>query len=142
LPKEKKGADLNVIKKDGQQIKGKLISVKKDSLLLSETEAQNDISIDIKDIGFIKIKRKQKTLTGAGIGLLLGIGLGFAVADRNDLEAGIRDLAVTSVSLSLLGVLMSNVASKETINLRGKSDRGINEFMEKLRKEARVPDFN
>jgi len=52
--KERRGAELIITKKDGQQIKGELITVKPNSLLLLDTEGK-DVSVDIVDIRIIRI---------------------------------------------------------------------------------------
>ena len=69
--KEKRGAALVVQKNDGQVLKGELIAVKENSLLLLSAEGA-DVSVDIKDIDIIKIVRKKQVLKWAGIGLLGG----------------------------------------------------------------------
>ena len=73
--KERRGATLIITKKDGQQIKGELITVKPNSLLLLDTEGK-DVSVDIADIKVIRIVKKSKVLQGLGFGLLIGAGLG------------------------------------------------------------------
>ncbi len=73
--KEKRGAKLIVTKTDGQQIRGELITVKLNSLLLLDTEGK-DVSIDIGDIKVIEIEKKSKALLGAGLGISIGGGSG------------------------------------------------------------------
>ena len=58
--KERRGAELVIQKKDGQQAKGELIAVKKNSLLLKDSQTGADVSIAIEDITKIKIARKSK----------------------------------------------------------------------------------
>ncbi|GAG24033.1 unnamed protein product, partial [marine sediment metagenome] len=71
--KEKRGANLIIQKTDGQQVKGELITVKENSLLLLSSEGA-DISVDVRNIKFIKIVKKSKLLKGAGYGfLILGV---------------------------------------------------------------------
>jgi len=50
IAKERRGAELMVDKKDGQQVRGELIAVKQDSLLLLERESGADVSVDIEEI--------------------------------------------------------------------------------------------
>ncbi|GAH61129.1 unnamed protein product, partial [marine sediment metagenome] len=83
--KERRGAKLIITKKDGQQIKGELITVKPNSLLLLNTEGK-DVSVDIADINVIRIVKKSMYrmgmgmviggLTAAGIGALIGFSKG------------------------------------------------------------------
>jgi hypothetical protein len=48
--KERKGADLIIQKKEGQQVRGELIAVKENSLLLLERESGADMPVDIGDV--------------------------------------------------------------------------------------------
>ncbi len=57
--KERQGATLIVTKKDGQLIKGELITVKPSSLLLLDTEGK-DVSVGIADIKVIRVVKKSK----------------------------------------------------------------------------------
>jgi hypothetical protein len=70
--KERRGADLRILKKDGSQTQGELIAVRQDSLLLLDSSKATDVSIDIPDIKTIKILKKSKTLLGVGLGLVIG----------------------------------------------------------------------
>jgi hypothetical protein len=54
---KKRGAELIIIKTNGQQIRGELITVKKDSLLLLDSGIGADVSVDIDDIKVIKIMK-------------------------------------------------------------------------------------
>ena len=74
IAKERRGAELVVQKTDGQQVKGELITVKKDSLLLKDAGFGADVSLDVSDIKTIKIVRKSK----GGLGALIGFGIGGA----------------------------------------------------------------
>ena len=53
--KERRGAELVVQKNDAQVLKGELIAVKQNSVLLLSPEGA-DVSVDIKDINMIIIK--------------------------------------------------------------------------------------
>ena len=62
--KERRGAELLVQKTDGQQIKGELIAVKNTSLLLVDSDSGADVSIDMKDLKWIKLGKKPSTVKG------------------------------------------------------------------------------
>ena len=80
--KEKRGVNVEVFKTtlkmetpwDTQtpDIKGELIAVKKNSLLLLESNGA-DVSVDVADIKLIKIVKKSKVLIGGGIGFAMGV---------------------------------------------------------------------
>jgi hypothetical protein len=69
--RERRGANLVVVQKDGQTVKGELIAVKSDSLLLLNP-AGMDESVDIAGIRSIRIVIKSKGGTGFLIGFLAG----------------------------------------------------------------------
>ena len=154
--KERKGADLIIQKKDGTQIRGELIAVKQTSLLLLERESGGDVSINIADIKVIRIVKKSKLLLGAGIGLLCGavIGALIGLAEGEDpVKGGVPPpLSVEDKVLgygfwfgfsggSLGGIAGAIAGTDKIIQLEGKSDSEIQEILEKLRKKARVKNF-
>ena len=106
---KKHGTNLVIQKKDGRQISGELIAVKENSLLLLDSESGADVSVDIKDIKVIKMK-KSMTRLGMGIGCVAGVltGLGSAKA-LSDLHDGIDSQwylilpLICAVPLSFLG---------------------------------------
>jgi hypothetical protein len=72
IAKEKHGAELIVVKKDGQELRGELITVKKDSILLMGYVSAYDVTIKIDDIKVIKIKKKSSFEKGFLGGALAG----------------------------------------------------------------------
>lgn len=77
--KERRGVELVIEKKDGQQIKGELIAIKESSLLLMDSETGADVSVDVGNISTVKIVKKSKALKGAGIEFLTFGGIVFFV---------------------------------------------------------------
>jgi hypothetical protein len=144
--KERKGADLIVQRKDGTQVRGELIAVKENSLLLMERDSGADLTIDIGDISAITILKKSKYLSGAGLGFLIGAGAGAihgaTAANINDSRFGWTVLfaAVLGCAGALLGFIVAFAASGKTkvIQIEGKSDSEIKEILEKLCKKARI----
>jgi hypothetical protein len=71
--KQKHGIQLIVQKRDGQEIRGELIAVNHNSLLLLEFESAVEVSIKITDIKVIKVIKKSLLAILVGIlGLLEG----------------------------------------------------------------------
>ncbi len=143
--KEKRGAKLIVTKKNRQEIKGELITVKPNSLLLLDTEGK-DVSIDIADIKVIRIVKKSKTLLGAGLGFLIGAAIGAVVGGSLEagwLHGGIEMSAfLGGLALGALGgFIVSSEGKDETIQLEGMTESEINDVLEKLRKKARIRDY-
>ena len=164
--KEKKGADLIIQKTDGTQVRGELIAVKQNSLVLMERDSGADVTVDIKDVNIIKIVKKSKTLAWGGIGLVSGavIGVlggylsgddytigatGFAhtwpgpppgppLSYTADEKALISGIACGIIGGALGGIGGAFAGADKTIQIEGKSDSEIQEILEKLRKQARV----
>jgi hypothetical protein len=144
--KERYGAELLIQKIDGTQVRGELIAIKQNSLLLLERDSNADMSVLAENIEFIIIVKKSKVLLGIGLGLLLGGGLGSLYGTSTDTYySDLRPLAFIvyggggAVLGALIGGFFSASAGKdETIQIEGRSDSEIQEILEKLHKKARI----
>ena len=162
--KERRGAKL-IIQRRGDQvptrykdtpwetsvmtgIRGELIAVKPNSLLLLDTEGK-DVSVDIADIKVIRIG-KSKVGLGAGIGGAAGTlgGIIFtAIIDAS--EEGSTEIlgyvffgAIGLVAGALVGGLIGAAAGAgKTIQIEGMTYSEIQEALNKLRKKARIRDY-
>ena len=139
---KKKGANLIIQKKAGQSVRGELIAVKQNSLLLKDRDSGADVTVDIEDVSVIRIVRKTKY----GIGYIMGMVAGIAVVSAINIESiGWIDFrpAMFGIAGALVGGIIGSVISvilgkDVTIQFSGKSDSEIQEILEKLRKKARV----
>jgi hypothetical protein len=144
---QKKGADLTIQKADGTQIRGWLIAVKENSLLLMERDSGADVTVDVKDVGVIKIGRKSKLLKVIGIGIascIVGIYGTIIWADVfGPPELAEQGPIAFGLAAWLIGTIAgaSLVKKNKTIKIEGKSDSEIQEILEKLRKKARIKNF-
>lgn len=139
---------VKIQKKDLNQIKGELIAVKQNSLLLLDAEGK-DTSIDITDIRVIWIK-KSKIGKGAGYGALWGalpaaaiLGfLSLTLPGGFELPVWIAAVGGAADLGAFFGAAYGTVTSTdETILLEGMTDLEIQETMDKLRKKARIRDY-
>ena len=130
-------------------IRGELIAVKQNSLLLLDTEGK-DVSIGIADIRVIRIVKKSKALLGAGIGLVVGGGGGALLAlvmNAGHEPYTIQTRAIFAGMLGGLGGLLigaiigAGAGADKTIHFEGMTDFEIEEALEKLRKKARIRDY-
>ena len=146
----KKGTKLIVQKTDGKQVMGELIVVKKSSILMKGSHSKVDVSVDISDIKMITVLKKSKPSLEAGSGLLTSVPLG-AYADssygeaHSFAESGKNALA-SAFLFGILGTLLGtgNEGAMEidnVIQVEGLSDLEIKLILEKLRKKARVTNF-
>ncbi len=151
FPGKKQGAKLIITNKDWQQIKGELIIVKPNSLLLLDTEGK-DVSIDIADIKVIRIGKKSKAGLGAGIGSAAGTLGGISFVAIIDAALGEEESVpfygyclFGGIGLcvgALVGGIIGAVVGKEvTIQIEGMTDSEIQETLDKLRKKARIRDY-
>jgi len=142
--KERKGAALIIQKKDGQQVRGELIAVKQNSLLLLDTDGI-DVSVIIEDIKVITVLKKFTSSKGALYGFLIGGVIGAALgytADPDTPPGRGTTAAIFGLSAGLLGTLIGVAAGvNDKIQIEDKSDSEIQEILEKLRKKARVKNY-
>ena len=149
---KKRGAKLIVTKLDGQQIKGELITVKPNSLLLLDTEGK-DVSVGIADIKVIRIVKKSKVLQGLVFGLLIGAGLGalYGLSTDEDpmgwyvVKAGTNAIYWAPV-LAAPGILIGGIfgaaaGTDKIIQIEGRHPSSIEFILKKLRKKARIRDY-
>ena len=158
LAKEGRGADLIIQKKDGTQMRGELIAVKKNSFLLLERELGADVSVMINDTSTTKIVKKQNTALWGGIGSLFGVIAGAVVGSSISIEKkafwGADVTEVNRAYNTLLGMIAGGIlgfaagaltgaatGADKTMQIEGKSDTEIQEILEKLRKKARIKNY-
>lgn len=147
--KERRGANLMITKKDGQQIEGELVTVKPNSLLLLDTEGK-DVSVGIANIKVIRIVKKSKMLPlGAGfflIGATVRGALHSSMRKEVEGEEATQHFVQASFAWGAIGlvagIIIGMVAGMDkTIKIEGKSDSEIQKTLDKLRKKARVRDY-
>ena len=143
---ERRGAILIITKKDGQQIEGELITVKKDSLLLFTGV---DVSVDIANIKVIRVVKKSKVLQGLGFGLLIGGGtgalLGF-MGGPGEWGSAACEALVGGIFLGAIGLLVGGTLGfasgiDKTIQIEGRHPSSIEFILKELRKKARVRNY-
>ena len=149
FPGKKQGVKLIITNKDWQKIKGELIIVKLNSLLLLDTKGK-DVSVDIADIKVIRVMKKSKVWQGAGIGFLIGASGGALFGALT--EGGFDDdgrfrwilfwgIFFAAPSALLGGIIGAFAGTDKTIQIEGMSDSEIEEALDKLRKKARIRDY-
>jgi len=125
-------------------IRGELIAVKQNSLLLLDAEGK-DVSIDIADIKVIRIVKKSKALQGAGLGSLIGGGGMYLysqiVGDSESEIVLVFTLGAAVIGASVGGLIGAISGKDKTIQIEGMTDSEIEEAMDKLRKKARIRDY-
>ena len=147
---ERRGVDIVIYKTDGNQVKGELIAVKQNSLLLKEHNSGADVTAAISEFKTITMVRKSKALKFGGMGLFIGgvggaLFGGIAVGETEDVTAGgwaaIFGISAGILAATLGGIIGGIMGIDKTIQIEGKSDSEINKILDDLRKKARVPGF-
>jgi hypothetical protein len=146
---KKKEAELEIVKKNGQKMRGELIAVKKDSLLLLSSEGV-DISSDIKDIREVSLVKKYKLWRGPILGYLVtgaSLMIIWYATDpegASDPEGG--GPLVAGLILGIPGIFLGLIvegfwSSDKTYQIEGRSDSEIMAVLDELHKKARVTNF-
>ncbi len=166
---KRQGAQLIITKKDGQKMRGELIAVKKNTLLLLDSKTKIDISINVGEIKFIKVGKKSKVIQGMGVGAAIGGISGMLIgatkkSEENDVETPVflfillpllfilPDVERTQNMVNgiligggvglLAGTLLGAIAeTNRHIQIEGMTDLKIQKALDKLRKKARVPNY-
>ena len=147
--KEKRGADVVVRKIDETEVRGELIAVKSDSLLILDFKTGADITTYVNEIDKIKVIKKSHPWKGAGIGLLVGIAVGAIYGAINPGTAEPWYFYITAWPVvtgppgALAGAITSGlIAIDKTYPIQGLPPGSVNVTLNDLRKKARVKDFN
>lgn len=149
LAAKKKGAYLMVETEDGQVIEGELLTVKQDYLLVMTSASYNGVTIEVKKIDKIRVRKKSGVgkgalkgfLSGAVVGGLLGGMWGSQLKSEG---VGVRGGALAGGIFlggifALFGGIGGAVNPKgyKTIQVKGKLPSEIKRIMKKLKKKAR-----
>ncbi len=143
----RRGAEIVVQKKDGTQLHGELIAVKKNALLLLDSEFGMDVSAPIEDIEIIHILKGPKTGLGAISGFLIGGVVGAAAVNKskdcNQCPSSAQRHVIGGALVGGLGALVgaligSSAGGNEIIIIHGLPQEELNEVLEGLRSKARI----
>lgn len=144
VAKERRGIELEILKTDTQRIRGELIAVKENSLLLLDSKGA-DIAVALSDVVVIKIVKKSKAhlwgfLIGAGSGAILGSK--FTWPESNKKLTVVGGVIFGAIGLLVGGIIRSVAGKDEIIRLDVKSPEEVKRILEELRSKARIPDYN
>jgi len=154
--KERRGADLVIEKKVGWKVKGELITVKLDSLLIKESASGVDVNVRVRDIKKVTVVNKSKGYIGLLVGGAIGAAFGFAQGDApptyhsadiidfdfNFVKKAEQKAIAWGLGVGLLGYMIGKAAGiDKTFLFEGRNPGTVETYLEKLRKKARVPNF-
>lgn len=145
--RERRGSTVEVTMTDGSRIKGELLAVKDDALLVYDRDADQGKRLDLQEVVQVKVLKESKFLEGIAIGIAVGLVISINNLKKIDRESlmplfeGIGcflPLPITGLCGGLLGAL-SGIDKK--LSLAGESSRSVQQNLEKLKRYAREKDF-
>lgn len=151
--KERRGADVVAVTKNAQVVRGELIAVKGQAILVVDSATGGDHAIDISDLNSLSvvIAKKSNPWAAAAVGCLIGGGIGALVGHEIGKPDGGLDFSTPfTVGGAALGaitgggsgyLIAAHKKKKDLYTFEGKSPAEIDQFLASLRLNARVPDF-
>ncbi|MFQ6038398.1 MAG: hypothetical protein ACE5LV_07260 [Candidatus Aminicenantales bacterium] len=147
---DKRGAEIVVQRLDGRQVSGELIAVKKDALLVVDSESGADVTVCGTEIQLIHILEVPKTGLGALSGLLVGSAVGVAATstgndcnrcpnDKN--RALIGGVLIGGIGALIGAIIGSTTGKNEILLVQNLSEEERARLWERLRPKARMPNF-
>jgi hypothetical protein len=150
---KRKGAEVLILKKDGQRIKAELLAVKEGRLILMDASNFSDVTCAVEDIQSLCLVKRTKILKGLGLGSLSGgiAGSGLGLLSGNDkpgfmsFTAG-QKAVLLGLGLAAMGGIIGGVSGAiigidESVDLEGRSSEDIEGILRKLDREARFPQL-
>jgi hypothetical protein len=141
--KGKKGANVEVIMADGRVVRGELLAVKSDVLLVYDPNSSQGKSIDLQQAVQVNVLRKGKSLSGLCVGLEVGLGLslyGFIKSGQHE-NSGLIFCTVLPVTALIGGIVGALAGTPVKFRLAGESSEMVRQDLEELRRYAREPDL-
>ena len=137
--RERRGSDVVVILTDGSKIKGELLAVKTDALLVFDRAAHQGKRIDLGQVARVKVLKTFWGFTGMFFGFGLGTGIAKLTYDESEfyvpqMRVSLIIMAVCTLAGGIIGAVKS-VPTK--ITLAGESSLSIQQNLEKLKRHAR-----
>jgi hypothetical protein len=153
MAKERQGARLIVFKKDGAQLEGELIAVRRNLLLVMPEAESEAVFVDISDVAAITLVKKSKALSGLGWGALAGLVVGGAVgiAGASTVEnpwnnyAGAGAIMLAGIGAgagALLGLIFGAAAGIDrAVRVERLDQAQLRSFMRSLWSEAKIQNY-
>jgi len=104
---ERKGAKIEIKKRDGLVIRGEFLAVKGENLTILDRLTSNQVTASLLEIKAIKVVDKMsKKVTWGVVGALAGAALGFAIGPRGEPDPDTSSLITDQKSAAILGALI------------------------------------
>lgn len=138
--KERRGATVVVTMADGRLIKGELLAVKSDALLIYDHDAGRGENLDLQQVIRVKLFRKSKALQGLAIGFGVGLAMGVLIPHEHYNDVVFHGLLPTYTSFvgAIIGIFS---CLPKNFSLAGASPLVKQSKLEWLGQYAREQDF-
>jgi hypothetical protein len=140
---ERRGATVEVTMTDGRLVKGELLSVKGDALLLYIQGSDRGERLDLQQVDKVRLLRKSKFLRGLGIGLLAGLALSeysYGIAGNDEELSGLIYFVLPPQTALVGGICGALSSRSKTIYLAGESTASVETGLGWLKLHAREQD--
>ncbi|MGD2246618.1 MAG: hypothetical protein PVI11_08735 [Candidatus Aminicenantes bacterium] len=141
----RRGAEVLLQKKDGQEIKGELLVVQENALILLESISGEEVSVKAADIRVIQIEEKAKPMKwalygffGVGIPVMINVAVYNKKFDRCAVTCGSLWAAIGAVIGTIFAFIFG---TNRKYRLEEKSQNQIQKILEKLQANARVSNI-
>ena len=139
---KKHGARIIITQSDGQPIEGELLKIKDTELILL-TNSESGLTIPVKKIKTIELKKRGKFLTGFAIGVGVSLLAGGIFGSKYDEDVGLLNgvvfiggfLAIPTGLVS--GVFSALLVRYKTYNFENAVPARISKILDKLKSKSR-----
>lgn len=141
--RERRGSTVEVTMTDGSMVRGELLAVKSDALLVFDSDAGQGKAIDLTQVDRVKVLKKSKFGEGLLIGLGVAVGMSVIIQSKKKNEFGfVFTFIGIGSQTALFGGIIGAVAGIDTkIPLAGVSSQDILFNLKQLKRYAREQDF-
>lgn len=159
LGKEKKHDPEVVVQKNNEIVRGELLRVKNDEIILMSSLNGSGITLKVDDIQKIKIVKKGHFFRGVGLGIVIGGAggalLGFASGDDIHKKNSWNLFTYTAEEKAQMGALAFGLLGAvtggdinaikgidESVVFEGKTSEEKKRYLEKLNEKSRFPEIS
>ncbi|MCJ7526014.1 MAG: hypothetical protein MUP71_12455 [Candidatus Aminicenantes bacterium] len=143
--RERMGATVVVTMTDGRVVKGELLSVRDDALLLYIQSSDRGERLELMQVEKVKLLKKSKFLLGLGIGLLVGLALSeysYGIAGNDEELSGLIYFVLPPQTGLLGGICGVLAGISRVVYLAGESTASMQKNLGWLKLHAREQDPN
>jgi hypothetical protein len=139
--RERRGATVVVTMTGGNWVKGELLAVKKNALVVHDPDTGQGWNIDPQQVAQVRIIRESKFLLGMISGVGIGLGMTKCIKeDRAGLFYGLNSACLVLATGLICGFAGSAAGRDKIISMGGVSVLIAQQNLERLRRYAREQD--